>query len=117
MPSAEAVTNKEKLIKACAGNCLSYKQVVRVNKYLMTEDFNDDKETLALFRWARNSTEAKEAVKMGEEFPQKVKSTKALSQKSKELAKLNGQSGTLNLLTKCRSHGGPLSRDNMQLLE
>ena len=76
-----------------------------------------NQDTLALFRWARNSTEAKEAVKMGEEFLQKVKSTKALSQKSKELAKLKGQSRTLNLLTKCRSHGGPLSRDNMQLLE
>ena len=54
MPSAEVVTNKEKLIKACAGNRLSNKQVVRVNKYLMTEDFNDDKYTLALFRLARN---------------------------------------------------------------
>ena len=29
---------------------LSNKQVVSVNKYLMTEDFNDDKDTLALFR-------------------------------------------------------------------
>ena len=50
MASAEVVTNKEKLIKACAGNGLSNKQVVRVNKYLMTEDFNDDKDTFALFR-------------------------------------------------------------------
>ena len=38
---------------------LSNKQVVSVNKYLMTEDFNDDQDTLAVFRWARNSTEAK----------------------------------------------------------
>ena len=29
---------------------LSNKQVVSVNKYLMTEDFNDNKDTLALFR-------------------------------------------------------------------
>ena len=84
---------------------LSNKQVVSVNKYLMTEDFNDDKDTLALFRWARNSTEAKEAVKMEEEFLQKVKATKALSQKSKEMAKLKRQSRALDLLTKCRSPG------------
>ena len=57
--------------------------MVSVNKYLMTEGFNDDKATLALFRWARNSTEAKEAVKMDEEFLQKVKATKALSQEKK----------------------------------
>ena len=62
---------------------LSNKQVVTVNKYLMTEDFKDDKATLALFRWARNSNEAKEAVKMEEEFLQKVKATKALSQEKK----------------------------------
>ena len=83
---------------------LSNKQVVSVNKYLMTEDFNDDNNTLALFRWARNSTTAKEAVKMKEEFLQKVKATKALSQKSKEMAKLKRQSRALDLLTKCRSH-------------
>ena len=33
---------------------LSNKQVVSVNKYLMTEDFNDDKDTLALFRLTIN---------------------------------------------------------------
>ena len=52
---------------------------------------------------------------MEEEFLQKVKCTKALSQKSKEMVKR--QSRALDLLSKCRSHGGPLSRDNMQLLE
>ena len=49
---------------------LGNKQLVNVNKYLMTEDFNDDKGTLALFGWARNSIEAKEAVKMEEEQEQ-----------------------------------------------
>ena len=96
---------------------LSNKQVVSVNKYLMTEDFNDDQDTLALFRWARNSTEAKQATQMEEEFLQKVKATKAMSQKSKEMVKQKRQSRALDLLSKCRSHGGPLSRDNMQLLE
>ena len=62
---------------------LSNKPVVSGNKYLITEDFNDDKDWLDLFRWARNSIEAKEAVKMEEEFLQKVKATKALSQEKK----------------------------------
>ena len=47
---------------------------------------------------------------MEEEFLQKVKATKALSQKSKEMAKHKRQSRALDLLTKC-------SRDNMLLLE
>ena len=94
---------QRKQVSIASVHCLGTynKQVVSVNKYLMTEDFNDDKDTLAPFRWARNSTEAKEAVKMEEEFLQKVKATKALSQKSKEMAKHKRQSRALDLLTKC----------------
>ena len=45
-----------------------------------------NQDTLALFRWARNSIETKEAVKMEEEFLQRVKATKALI-----MAKTNGK--------------------------
>ena len=48
-----------------------------------------NQDTLALFRWARNSTEAKEAV-MEEEFLQKVKATKAVTE-----IKRNGSLGHL----------------------
>ena len=54
---------------------------------------------------------------MEEEFLQKGKATKALSQKSKLMTKLKRKSRALDILTKCRSHAGLFSRDNMQLLE
>ena len=40
---------------------LSDKQVVSVNGYLLTEDFDDANNTHTLFKWARTSAQAKEA--------------------------------------------------------
>ena len=75
---------------------ISDKQVVAVNKYFLSAEFSEQ-DAVDLFKWARNSEEAKKANEIQNEFPNKVKIVK--------------------LAATCRLHGGSVTPSNMHLLD
>lgn len=66
---------------------ISDKQIVKVNGYLKTSDFNTDEGTSRLFKWARTSRECRIVKEINEEFREQVHMTKVASLKAKSEAK------------------------------
>ena len=95
---------------------ISDKQIVAVNKYLVCNDLHLDR-IEEEFKWARTSEEAKKALKIQQDFLAQVKLTKSLSLKAKQVAKQKKIQRALNLAATCRKHGGPVTVDNLELLE
>ena len=95
---------------------ISDKQIVAVNKYLVCNDLHLDR-IEEEFKWARTSEEAKKVLKIQKEFLAQVKLTKSLSLKAKQVAKQKKIQRALNLAATCRKHGGPVTVDNLELLE
>lgn len=79
-------------------NTISDKQVVAVNDYFSTEEFKSEN-TGDLFKWARNSNEAKEVNKLQAE------------KKQKKIMR------AVKLATICQGHGGPITIDNIEKLD
>ena len=96
---------------------LSDKQVVATNKYLLQPKLDDPKVCKAEFTWAKNSKPATEVNKLQQEYFDKVKATQNLAFKAKEMAKQKKVQRACKLLSNCRQHGGPISLDNIYLLD
>ena len=96
---------------------ISNKQVIGTNKLLLSTEFKDEDYIVEAFKWARTSEQAEVAKQHQQEFLEKVKITKELSLRAKKLLKEKQQIRTIKLLAKCQAHKGPLSRDNMELLD
>ena len=95
---------------------ISDKQVVSKNKFLLSSSL-DGEGAGELFKWARTSAEAKKAMELQKIFLEKVKMTKHMAMKSKEIIKQRKVTRALKLLAECRLHGGPVSVDNLDLLD
>ena len=96
---------------------LSDKQVVATNKYLLEPKLDDPEVCEEEFKWAKNSEEANRVNQLQKEYFDKVKATHNLVLKAKEKAKQKKVQRACNLLSQCRIHGGPISLDNIDLLD
>ena len=96
---------------------LSDKQVVATNRYLLEPQLDDPDVCREEFKWARNSEEAITVNQLQKEYFDKVKATHNLVLKAKEKAKMKKVQRACNLLSQCRTHGGPISLDNINLLD
>ena len=71
------VKNGTVRVKFCGGaapvNTISDKQVVSVNKFLLTDEMTDEEHANKMFLWARTCKEAKEAENIQKEFFARVK--------------------------------------------
>ena len=94
---------------------LSDKQIVSVNKYLTSTDF-DNEGAGELFKWARTSEEAKLAIGLQQDFLAQVKITKTLAAAAKKAAKEKKVRRAFKLGSECLGHGGPVTAENLQLL-
>lgn len=95
---------------------LSNKQIVKVNGYLKTSDFNSDTRTSDLFKWARTSSECKKVKEINKEFNARVNLTKMASLKAKEELKKKKAARVVKLVVECHKHGGPITESNIDKL-
>ena len=65
---------------------LSDKQILSVNGYLTSDEFST-KDLLKLMKWASTSKQATEMVRLQEEYLQKVRASKLMMVKIKQLVK------------------------------
>ena len=96
---------------------LSDKQVVATNKYLLQPNLDDPEVCKSEFTWAKNSKQATLVNKLQQEYFEQVKATQNLALKAKERAKQKKVQRACKLLSHCRQHGGPISLDNIHLLD
>ena len=96
---------------------LSNKQTVAVNAYLMSTDFDDLDTAGDLFKWARTADEALKVRKMQKEFNAKVELVKFSALRKKEMLKKKRFERSLKLHSVCRSHGGPITAENLEDLD
>ena len=96
---------------------LSDKQVIATNKYLLQPNLDDPEVCKTEFAWAKNSKEATYVNKLQQQYFEQVKATQNLALKAKERAKKKKVERVFNLLSHCRKHGGPISMDNIHLMD
>ena len=94
---------------------LSDKQIVGVNKYLIQPGVIET--ASEQFKWAHSSTQAKEALKLQNEFLSFVKLSKSLSIEAKKRQKEKQNMNLLKLLDQCQEHGGPITENKVNLLD
>ena len=95
---------------------ISDKQIVSANKFLVSDEFQAaDKGNM--FKWARTSSEVKEAEKLTGEFLRDVEAAKRQANKAKHMAKHRRCLRAIKLGEECKLHGGPVSGDNLDLLD
>ena len=95
---------------------ISDKQVISKNRFLLSSDF-DGEGAGELFKWARTSAEAKKAMEIQDIFLERVKLTKHMAMKTKQIAKQRKIARAIKLLSECRKHGGPVCVENLSLLD
>ena len=95
---------------------ISDKQVISKNRFLLSSDF-DGEGAGELFKWARTSAEAKKAMEIQDIFLERVKLTKHMAMKTKQIAKQRKIARAIKLLSECRKHGGPVCVVNLSLLD
>ena len=109
----------DRRLKVCGGSesikSISNKQVVRVNRFLTTETAQDQPDEL--FKWARNSEEAKKVQQLKHEFLESVNMSKKLNIEAKKSAKIKNANKVLKLLDQCKIHGGPISPSNLGIID
>ena len=76
-----------------------------------------DKEKRNQWKWARHSNEVKEVRKMEADFLETIKQAKHLALKKKEQLKKKKSEKLLEILRKCKSHSGPVTPDEINLLD
>ena len=94
---------------------ISDKQIVGVNKYLIQPGVQETAQEQ--FKWAHTSMQAKEAMKLQNEFLSLVKISKSLSLEAKKISKEKQNTYLLKLLATCQEHGGPITENKMYLLQ
>jgi len=109
--------NRVKFIRGFASIfTMSDKQVVATNTYHLKPNLNDPEVCKSEFTWAKNSKQAT-LVALQQEYFEQVKAIQNLTLKEKERAKQNKVQRACKLLSRCRQHGGPISLDNIHLLD
>ena len=98
---------------------LSQKNVVTTNAYLVNSYFmdKDDGEKRREWKWARTSEETEIARKMEEDLLATLKQSKILALQKKELLIRKKCKKNMDILTKCKKHGGPTSVGDLNLLD
>lgn len=110
-------------LKVCGGTTsiqtLSQKNVVTTNAYLMDSCFDNKSafEKRQEWKWARTSRQTEIVRKMEKDFIATVKQSKLLALQKKEMLKKKKSEKTLKILTQCKKHGGPISADDLNLLD
>ena len=94
----------------------SDKQIVSANNFLVSDEFQAADKGYML-KWARMSSEVKEAEKLTEEFLRDVEAAKRQANKAKHMAKHRRCLRAIKLGEECRLHGGPVNGDNLDLLD
>ena len=106
-------------LKHCGGSApiktVSNKQIVAVNKFLLTDEAQSSSEEL--FKWARTSAESKAVKKLQKEFLASVEEKKSLIIASKKQEKKKKAERMFKLLEKCKEHGGPVTPSNVHTLD
>lgn len=69
------------------------------------------------WKWARKSEEVKNVRKMEADFIATVKQSNRLALLQKEKLKKKKNQKKMNILEKCKSHGGPVTPSEMDLLD
>jgi hypothetical protein len=97
---------------------ISRKNVVATNAYLVDSSFlqmsaheKDDQ-----WKWARTSDEVKQVTKMEKDFFATVRQAKRLALQKKEQLKKKKSNKTMEILEKCKLHGGPITPGSLELL-
>ena len=98
-------------------NTISDKQVISVNKFLLTEEMKDDDHASKMFLWARTSDEAKLADNLQKEFFSRVKLAHRQASIARYAVKQRRMARALQLARNCQVHGGPVTAYNLDLLE
>ena len=96
---------------------LSDKQVDSTYKYLLHHNLDDAEVCKEEFKWAKTSNEAQMVNELQKEYFEQVKATKNFALKEKENVKKRKVQRACHLLSQCRQHGGPISLDNIDLLD
>ena len=98
---------------------LSRKNTVSTNAYLVDSGFLDltKEEKRNRWEWARHSNEVKEVRKMEADFLATVKQAKLLVLRKKEQLKKRKGEKLLEILGKCKCHGGPITPDEISILD
>ena len=116
-------SNLDRRVKFSGGSTplqtISNKEVVSGNKYLITSEFSEASvsEQSRQFKWARNSTEAKEAWALQENLINLAAAVDKEAFKAKEAKKKKKVARSLTLLDQCKNHGGPVSPISIDILD
>ena len=86
-------------------NTISDKQVIAVNKYFVSAEFSEQ-DAGELFKWARNSDEAKKSNQLQDEFLEKINMINTQARKAKKQGKQRKILRAVKLATSCQLHGG-----------
>lgn len=96
----------------------SKKNIVATNGLLVDSGFlnKTESEKKLKWKWGRNSKETRTLRKLEADFLETVKSAKRLSLVKKEELKRKKSQKTINLLEKCKEHGGPITPNSIQMM-
>ena len=86
-------------------NTISDKKVIAVNRYFVSAELSGQ-DAGELFKWVRNSDEAKKANQLQDEFLKKVKMVNTQTRKAKKQAEQRKILRAVKLATSCQLHGG-----------
>ena len=106
-------------LKVCGGTTsiqrISQKNIVTTNAYLVDSEFQSKSEDdrKGEWKWARTSEAVKTVRKMEKDFLATVKLSKVLALQKKEELKKKKCMKTMCILSKCKSHGGPVSLSDL----
>ena len=93
--------------------------MICTNALLVDSSSNNlsDKEKLDSWKWARTSEESSEVRKLETDFLATVKMSKKLVLAKKEELKRKKNLRLLQTIDICNQHGGPLTDNNLELVE
>ena len=69
------------------------------------------------WQWACNSKEAKKIRKLDKDFQERLISLKKVAYEEKVRKKKQSDDKFLKIVEKCKSHGGPITANNVEKLE
>ena len=95
------------------------KRVICTNALLVDSSFDNlsDKERLDSWKWVRTSEESSKVRKLDRDFLATVKMSKKLVLAKKEELKRKKNLRLLQTIDMCKQHGGPLTDNNLELVE
>ena len=98
---------------------LSRKNIISTNALLGDSNFTQlsTDEKKKEWKWGRNSEEVKKVKLLQKEFMNTLKINKMLALEKKKQLKRKNDTKCLNLLEKCKIHGGPVTPNNMNILD